>query len=236
MRDWPTTAAELIRLQEALGRAQAEAWTPSTSTPVVAGCFVCFPRGLRGTGARGDEAWAAAITLGAGREATIVVEGRAGAAYQAGLLALREGDLLERAVRALPVAPDVLLVNATGRDHPRGAGMALHLGARLDCATVGVTQRTLLARGGPPADDRGALAALRLEDDVVGYWLRARRGQRALAVHAAWRTSAEVAAALVMRVIKGSRTPEPLRRAREAARIARAEAGGTTAVRPWQAP
>ncbi|MBV8941103.1 MAG: endonuclease V [Solirubrobacterales bacterium] len=42
-----------------------------------------------------------------------------------GTLALREGRLLEAAVRALPAMPDVLLVNATGRDHPRGAGLAV---------------------------------------------------------------------------------------------------------------
>jgi deoxyinosine 3'endonuclease (endonuclease V) len=42
-------------------------------------------------------------------------------------------------VRALPVVPEVLVVNATGRDHPRRAGLALHLGAVLRLPTVGVT-------------------------------------------------------------------------------------------------
>ena len=52
---------------------------------------------------------------------------------------MREGPLLEAAVRALEVEPDLLLVNATDRDHPRRAGLALHLGALLDLPTVGVT-------------------------------------------------------------------------------------------------
>jgi len=53
------------------------------------------------------------------------------------MLALREGLLLEQAMGALPIAPEVLVVNATGRDHPRRAGLALHLGAVLGLPTVG---------------------------------------------------------------------------------------------------
>jgi deoxyinosine 3'endonuclease (endonuclease V) len=42
------------------------------------------------------------------------------------------------------------MANASGRDHPRGAGLALHLGAVLDQPSVGVTDRPLLATGQEP--------------------------------------------------------------------------------------
>jgi len=155
---------------------------------------------------------------------TAVVTGRAGAAYEPGLLALREGPLLEASVRALPVEPDVLLVDATGRDHPRRAGLALHLGAVLDVPTIGVTHRPLLARGDWPADERGGCSSLLLGRELVGYWVRTRRGRRPLAVHAAWRTSPETAAKLVVDLAAHARTPEPLRQARRIAREARARA------------
>jgi hypothetical protein len=87
------------------------------------------------------------------------------------LLALREGPLLEQAVRALPTTPEVLLVNATGRDYPRRAGLALHLGAVLGLPTVRVTVRPLVAEGSRPADRRGAMAPLRLGGEVVGCWV-----------------------------------------------------------------
>jgi deoxyribonuclease V len=83
------------------------------------------------------------------------VEGEAGAPYEPGLLALRGGPLLEAAVRALKNLPDVLLIDGTGRDHPRRAGIALHLGAVLDLPTVGVTHRALLASGEWPPDESG---------------------------------------------------------------------------------
>jgi deoxyribonuclease V len=158
--------------------------------------------------------------------ALAVAQGPAAFPYVPGLLALREGPLLEAAVSSLPDRPDVLVVNATGRDHPRLAGLALHLGARLDLPSVGVTNRPLLASGPDPADEPGAMSPLRLGGELVGYWIRPRRGVRPLAVHAAWRTTPEVAASVVLAVCRERRTPEPLRRARTAARELRAQEEG----------
>jgi deoxyribonuclease V len=151
-----------------------------------------------------------------------LARGKAAAPYAPGLLALREGPLLEAAVRGLPVWPDVLLVNATGRDHPRRAGLALHLGARLSLPTIGVTARPLAAEGDWPADVAGAASPLMIEDDIVGYWLRTRRNGAPLVIHAGWRTDPETALAFVRGLVGSWRTPEPLRHARRAAREARA--------------
>ena len=197
---------------------------PAQAT-AIGGCFVCWSRGKSGAGAAGDRGWAAAaVALGGRLVATSVVAGSAGAPYEAGLLALREGPLLEQAVRALDVKPDALFVNATGRDHPRRAGLALHLGAVLRLPTAGVTHRLLVAEGRWPPDEAGATSPIYLEGDVVGLWVRAREGTRPLAVHAGWRVDADAAAALVLASLVGSRTPEPLREARRFAREARAAA------------
>jgi deoxyribonuclease V len=154
--------------------------------------------------------------------ASCSVSGLAGAAYVPGLLAMREGPVLAAAVREMRASPDVLLVDATGRDHPRRAGMAIQLGAELSVPTVGVTHRPLLASGEWPPDVRGATAPLRLEGEIVGAWLRTRRGARPLAIHPGWRTSLEVAAPVVLAVTGPRRTPEPLRVARRLARERRA--------------
>src|SRR5207249_2465672 len=95
-----------------------------------------------------------AVVRGGRMFASAVVTGEADAAYEPGLLALREGPLLEAAARDLP-EPDLLLVNATGRDHPRRAGLALQLGAVLELPTIGVTHRLLLTEGDWPADEEG---------------------------------------------------------------------------------
>jgi deoxyribonuclease V len=151
-----------------------------------------------------------------------------------GLLALREGPALEAAVRGLEMLPDVLLVDATGRDHPRRAGLATSLGAVLDVPTVGVTHRPLLASGDWPAPEWGATAPLRIDDEIVACWLRVRERARPLAVHPGWRTDLETAVAVVRAATARVRTPSPLREARRAARMARAAAGrgGAGQARP----
>ena len=117
----------------------------------------------------------------------------------------------EAAVRSLPSVPEVLLVDTTGRDHPRRAGLALHLGARLDVPSIGVTDRPLLASGAWPPDEPGTINPLHIQDKLVGYWVRPKRGVQPLAVHTGWRTDPETAISVVLSVTSKSRTPEPLR-------------------------
>ncbi len=236
MTAWPASADELIAAQRALATAHPDPWLPRDGLLTVGACVVLFPRGQCGRGARGDRAWAAAAVLRAQRglaESTVVllgqrvlaesiVVGEAAGPYIPGLLALREGPCLEAAVRALMVAPDVLLVDATGADHPRRAGLALQLGAVTGLPTVGVTHRPLLAQGPWPRDERGAHSPLSLDGARVGAWVRSRAGARPVAVHAGWRTTLEVAVDVVLACATGHRTPEPFRHARKLARIARA--------------
>jgi deoxyribonuclease V len=227
---WPASPDQLIVRQCEVAVASPALWRPHAGVLAIGACAVCFARGHSGRGSAGDRAWAAAAVL-RGRQviAEATAAGVAGAAYVPGLLALREGPLLEAAVRALGVWPDVLLVDATGRDHPRRGGLALQLGAILDLPTVGVTHRPLLAAGEWPEDRRGATAPLLLDGELVGVWLRTRAGARPVAVHIGWRTDLDTAVEAVQRAGNARRTPEPLRRARTLVRTSRGRQSGPAA-------
>lgn len=221
---WPPTKVELEREQTRLGAEVVEEWRPSGGRVAAGGCFICFRRGYSGTGERGEPAWGAAVRMRGRRIAEhALVTGRAGDSYTPGFLALREGAVLEAAVRGLPQRPEVLLVNASGRDHPRGAGLALHLGAVLGIPTIGVTHRPFGGQGEWPANERGAASPIMLEGQIVGFWLRSRVGTRPVVVHAAWRTAPDIALEIARRCIHRARTPEALRQARRLARLARSD-------------
>jgi deoxyribonuclease V len=224
-RHWPSSPDELIAMQRVLADLDVEPWQPPADVTAarVGGCFVCFERGSAGPGHTGDRGWAAAAILhGHQTVETVTVSGVAPAPYLPGLLALREGRLRAMAIDALRSPPDVCLIDATGRDHPRHAGMALHLGAALAVPTIGVTNRPLLAAGGSPGAQRFARSPLLLDGTQVGWWVRTRPGAHPVAVHAAWRTDADTACRVLVAAVRGRRTPEPLRVARHAARVARA--------------
>ena len=197
----------------------------------VGGCWVCFPRGYAGPGRAGDPAWSAAVTVCGGRLVDREVRtGAAGASYVPGRLALRIGPLLDEAVRTLSRSPDVLLVDATGRDHPRRAGLALQLGAELGLPTVGVTHRPLRAEGSgrpttagpPPRSGSGTRSS------------RAGCGRgRAPAPSSCTPAGGSISrrrSTWSLRSSSRRRTPEPLRHARHAARAARAAREETAVI------
>ena len=255
---WPSTVDGLLQEQERLART-ADAVPPwhlpaPPGAVLIGGCFVAYARGEAGPGGPGDRAWAAAVAWrpGSGRtrrpgrvpagagpsgprqaadvESQAVVPGTTGDRYRPGLLALREGPLLEAAVRALAARPDVLLVDATGRDHPRRAGLAVHLGAVLQIPTVGVTHRPLYGAGEWPELRRGAVSPVLAGGEVVGYWVCTRSGARPVIAHAGWRTGPEAAAEVVILCSgEGARTPAPLGEARRVARETRAVVEGRVA-------
>jgi deoxyribonuclease V len=252
---WPGSDAALVRVQTALAAvaSTARAWSMGAA-PLIAGCFVAYARGEAGPGHPGDRAWAAAVLWrappapGGSRrrsdavlrgtvqgpeprqasdvDAQAVVAARVPAAYTPGLLARREGPILAAALGALPDRPDVALVDATGLDHPRRAGLAVHLGAVLDLPTVGVTHRALVGGGPFPELRRGATSSVVVDSLEVGRWVCTRTGARPVLAHAGWRTDAGVAAGLVLlSSTAAARTPVPLQEARRVAREARALAG-----------
>jgi deoxyribonuclease V len=228
---WPADADSLIARQRELANTAPELLSFDPTTAIIGGCWVCFPRGLVGPGTDHDQAWSAAVIMFGGRVLEQrVISGTTRASYVPGLMALRLGPLMEEAVSVLSDRPRVLLLDATAHDHPRRAGLALHLCAELDIPTIGVTHRPLVASGEWPSDQRGATSPLRTDDAVVGCWLRTQPGVRPLAVHPGWRIDLATAVEVVTLLTRRRRTPEPLRRARQLARRARAR--GQTPTKP----
>ncbi len=219
LNTWPETPEALVILQMRIAALTAETWRYNPGVASFAGCWICNPKGHHGKGRSGDPCWAAAALVEKGRlEAVGTARGVVPAAYEPGQLALREGPLLEEALSRLPEMPEVLLVNATGRDHPRGAGLALHLGLKLALPSLGVTRQPLVADGPWPGEARGASEPLQIGGEVVACWLRTRGGVAPLVVHPGWRVELSDAVDVVLALTERFRIPEPLRQARRAAR------------------
>jgi deoxyribonuclease V len=133
--------------------------------------------------------------------------------YVPGFLSFREAPAYLEALKALPERPEALLVDGQGIAHPRGLGIASHLGVHLDLPSVGVAKSLLHGRPeGPLPQERGsAVRLLSPEGRPMGYAYRSRAEARPLYVSPGHRVGLEEALAFVRALPTRFRLPEPLR-------------------------
>lgn len=145
---------------------------------------------------------------------------RADFPYIPGYLGFREVPALVAAWARLAERPDVILVDGQGFAHPRGLGLACHLGLVLGVPTIGVA-KSLLVGDGEPGPDPGATAPILWRGRRIGTALRTRRGAGAVHVSVGHRVGLATAVAIVRAACDGRRLPVPIRAAHEAANAAR---------------
>ncbi|GAB5603784.1 endonuclease V [Thermus sp. FJN-A] len=133
--------------------------------------------------------------------------------YIPGLLSFREAPAYLEALGKLPEAPEVLLVDGQGIAHPRGLGIASHLGVHLDLPSVGVAKSLLFGRPEAPLPEAAGSAVRLLSPQglPLGYAYRSRTGVRPLYVSPGHRVGLEEALAFVKALPTRFRLPEPLR-------------------------
>lgn len=151
-------------------------------------------------------------------QTTAAVSAQSPIPYVPGFLGFRECPSLVGAYRQLETPPDLIFVDGHGISHPRGLGIASHLGVILDRPTIGVAKTILI---GEPEGELGAEVGDRTplvwKGRTIAMVLRTRRRARPLYISTGHRVSLETAVEWVLRTLRGYRLPEPTRLAHEAA-------------------
>ena len=88
--------------------------------------------------------------------------------YRTGLLSFREVPILAAALAQLQQRPDVVLVDGQGIAHPRGLGLAAHLGLVVDLPTIGVAKSRLVGEDVEPDLAAGSCQGIDLERKTGG--------------------------------------------------------------------
>ncbi|MEU6890773.1 endonuclease V [Streptomyces sp. NPDC046557] len=167
-----------------------------------------------------------AATLEVVEERTAV--GRVSFPYVPGLLAFRELPTVLSALDALTVTPDLVVCDGYGLAHPRGFGLACHLGVVTGLASIGVAKNPFTFTYEEPGARRGDAAPLRAADGaVVGRALRTQDGIKAVYVSVGHRVSLDNACAHTLALSPRYRLPETTRRADALCRRALREAADT---------
>ncbi len=125
--------------------------------------------------------------------------------YVPGLLAFREAPLLFKACGPVCGEADILIVDGHGASHPRGLGIASHIGLVLDKPSIGVAKKRLA--GGIVEKDGVRYLAVR--GRVVGVVLESRG--KPLYVSTGHKISPRTAGRLAEKMIRRGYLPEPTR-------------------------
>ncbi|MER7758501.1 endonuclease V [Streptomyces sp. NPDC097619] len=166
-----------------------------------------------------------AATLDTVEEATAV--GRVAFPYIPGLLAFRELPTVLAALDALTAVPALVVCDGYGIAHPRGFGLASHLGVITGLPTIGVAKNPFTFTVEPLGTDRGRTSALRAVDGAeVGRALRTQAGIKPVYVSVGHRVSLDNACAHTLALSPRYRIPESTRLADALCRRALREARG----------
>ena len=135
--------------------------------------------------------------------------------YVPGLLSFREGFLLEKAFLGLREKPDLVIFDGQGTAHPRGLGIASHLGLRLGVPSIGCAKSRLFGDAAePPGEEKGDWRYLRSPDGrEIGAVLRTRRGVKPVYVSPGHLIDIEDSVRWVLAATTRYRLPEVIRAA-----------------------
>jgi deoxyribonuclease V len=131
--------------------------------------------------------------------------------YVPGLLTFREGPPLLAAFSKLKIVPEVVIFDGQGQAHPRGMGLAAHLGLFLELPTVGCAKTRLIGTHKEVGPLKGEYALLMHDEQVIGAAVRTRFKTKPLYVSPGHHMDLAGAISLIMRSCTGYRIPEPLR-------------------------
>jgi deoxyribonuclease V len=132
--------------------------------------------------------------------------------YIPGLLSFREAPALLQAFAQLQTTPDVLVFDGQGIAHPRGLGIASHMGLLLDAPSIGCAKSRLTGRYQEPPPEPGAHTPLYgARGTPLGAVLRTKARTKPIFVSVGHKLELAQALDILLHCCRGYRLPEPTR-------------------------
>ncbi len=133
--------------------------------------------------------------------------------YIPGLLSFREMPVLLEAWKQIKTIPDLTLCDGSGLIHPRRFGLACHLGLWLKIPVVGVAKNLLCGEYDELDSERGSVAQVRQNGEVIGVALRTKTDIKPLFISPGNLIDIERSIEFTLKLCTKYRLPEPIRAA-----------------------
>lgn len=133
--------------------------------------------------------------------------------YIPGFLSFREGTAIIKAISKLKTKPDVILFDGQGIAHPKGVGIATHIGVLLNIPAIGCAKSRLVGNYKEPGIIKRRYSYLKYQGKIIGAVLRTRNNVKPVFVSPGHMIDLKGAIDIVLKCTGKYRIPEPLRRA-----------------------
>ena len=200
---WDVSPTEAVEIQRQLAPLVREEPLDFEAVRTVAGLDVSV---------REDRVRAAVVVYDVRAQEVVdqaIWEGPVAFPYVPGLLSFREVPAILPALEKLRQLPDVYMLDAQGRAHPRRFGLACHLGVLLEAPALGVAKSILVGRHAPLAEAKGSAEPLVHKGETVGLALRTREGVHPVYVSVGHRITLRDAGRLALRLAVKYKLPQP---------------------------
>ena len=131
--------------------------------------------------------------------------------YVPGYLSFREAPVILKLIEKHNHLADVLIFDGHGIAHPRGFGIASHIGVLTNEPSIGCAKKRLIGEFSPPDIKRGSSTDLVFKGDIVGKVLRTKDNTKPIFVSVGHLVLLDEATQFVLNCTAKYRLPEPTR-------------------------
>ncbi len=131
--------------------------------------------------------------------------------YIPGYLSFREAPALLHLIKEYGSGADIFIFDGHGIAHPRGLGIAAHIGVLTGKPAIGCAKKKLVGQYREPGNDRGASSILYYKEQDVGRVIRTRSSTKPVFISIGNRCDIDSAVRLIMDCTTKYRIPEPTR-------------------------
>jgi deoxyribonuclease V len=131
--------------------------------------------------------------------------------YIPGYLSFREAPALMALIESYGKLVDTLIFDGHGIAHPRGLGIAAHIGVLCNKSSIGCAKKKLVGSYQLPENKFGATSALIYKQKVIGRVIRTKKNVKPIFVSVGHLTTLDQASVLLVNCVRKYRIPEPTR-------------------------
>ena len=205
---WNVTYKEAVRIQKCL-KDKVILKKINKRIKYVAGLDVSYAKGS-------NKMWAGVIVLdfpSLGKTEERWSQKKVSFPYIPGLLSFREIPALIDALRKIEIEPDLIFCDGQGIAHPRGLGLASHLGVPLNKPTIGCAKSLLVGKYNQVGEHKGDYVYLRHQNRVIGAVVRTKSKVKPIFISPGYGIMLNDCIKFVLETCSTNRIPEPTRQA-----------------------